>query len=294
MLLAKLTTLDTGDRPYMCVLCRDTFSRSDILKRHFQKCSLRRGNPSGATHLSHPSAHLKKDRNGQRVPPNDLDLPGMHDPSKTINGLPNGLSNGPFGPPSTAQETLGSSLPGYIDGRSQHFSMLPINDTQHDTFDHSSGPSSQNSPTHAIKERPSSFIYGASTQPPTPINHVDLPPLSEAKADQNHRHSMPSFRPTASSTQPDVDWSSIVSSGGNQDSYIHSMYPSSSGPGHNGVQAHANIMNRPFDNSNGGHHDNTIHGQYVPFTSMAGPSYPSQSSWNHLDGQHGSLHGTIG
>ncbi|KAK1519287.1 hypothetical protein CABS01_16607 [Colletotrichum abscissum] len=47
----------TGDRPYMCVLCRDTFSRSDILKRHFQKCSIRRGNPTGASHLSHPQAH---------------------------------------------------------------------------------------------------------------------------------------------------------------------------------------------------------------------------------------------
>jgi hypothetical protein len=50
----------TGDRPYMCVLCKDTFSRSDILKRHFQKCSLRRGNPTGASHLSHPQAHLKR------------------------------------------------------------------------------------------------------------------------------------------------------------------------------------------------------------------------------------------
>ncbi|KAJ6059766.1 uncharacterized protein N7446_000417 [Penicillium canescens] len=50
----------TGDRPYMCVLCKDTFSRSDILKRHFQKCSIRRGNPTGATHLSHPQAHLKR------------------------------------------------------------------------------------------------------------------------------------------------------------------------------------------------------------------------------------------
>ncbi|KAH9908696.1 hypothetical protein F4778DRAFT_768512 [Xylariomycetidae sp. FL2044] len=50
----------TGDRPYMCVLCRDTFSRSDILKRHFQKCSIRRGNPTGASHLSHPQAHVKK------------------------------------------------------------------------------------------------------------------------------------------------------------------------------------------------------------------------------------------
>ena len=44
----------------MCVLCRDTFSRSDILKRHFQKCSIRRGNPTGASHLSHPQAHVKK------------------------------------------------------------------------------------------------------------------------------------------------------------------------------------------------------------------------------------------
>jgi len=50
----------------MCVLCRDTFSRSDILKRHFIKCSVRRGNPTGATHLSHPQAHVKKNPTGQK------------------------------------------------------------------------------------------------------------------------------------------------------------------------------------------------------------------------------------
>ncbi|KKA27357.1 hypothetical protein TD95_003209 [Thielaviopsis punctulata] len=55
----------TGDRPYMCVLCRDTFSRSDILKRHFQKCSIRRGNPTGVSHLSHPQAHVKKNQQKQ-------------------------------------------------------------------------------------------------------------------------------------------------------------------------------------------------------------------------------------
>lgn len=55
----------------MCVLCRDTFSRSDILKRHFQKCSIRRGNPTGASHLSHAQAHLKKSHPGPHkgVPP---------------------------------------------------------------------------------------------------------------------------------------------------------------------------------------------------------------------------------
>ena len=46
-------------RPYTCGLCRDTFSRSDILKRHFQKCSVRRGNPSGESHLSHSRANKK-------------------------------------------------------------------------------------------------------------------------------------------------------------------------------------------------------------------------------------------
>lgn len=49
----------TGERPYQCHLCKDTFSRSDILKRHFQKCSLRRGNPTGAHHLTHAQNHLK-------------------------------------------------------------------------------------------------------------------------------------------------------------------------------------------------------------------------------------------
>lgn len=50
---------DTGERPYQCCLCQETFCRSDILKRHFTKCSLRRGNPTGATHLTHAQAHLR-------------------------------------------------------------------------------------------------------------------------------------------------------------------------------------------------------------------------------------------
>jgi hypothetical protein len=52
----------TGERPYQCHLCKDTFSRSDILKRHFQKCSIRRGNPTGASHLTHAQNHLQKNR----------------------------------------------------------------------------------------------------------------------------------------------------------------------------------------------------------------------------------------
>jgi len=50
----------TGDRPYQCVLCKDTFSRSDILKRHFGKCCIRRGNPGNLTHLAHAHDHQRK------------------------------------------------------------------------------------------------------------------------------------------------------------------------------------------------------------------------------------------
>lgn len=49
----------TGTRPYSCGLCKETFSRSDILKRHFMKCSIRRGNPTGANHLTHSRATRK-------------------------------------------------------------------------------------------------------------------------------------------------------------------------------------------------------------------------------------------
>lgn len=55
----QLTNADTGERPYQCCLCNETFCRSDILKRHFIKCSIRRGNPTGATHLTHAQDHLK-------------------------------------------------------------------------------------------------------------------------------------------------------------------------------------------------------------------------------------------
>lgn len=70
----------------MCVLCRDTFSRSDILKRHFQKCSIRRGNPTGASHLSHPQAHVKKNQQAQQK------AAALAQDGSDLNHL-NGLSN---------------------------------------------------------------------------------------------------------------------------------------------------------------------------------------------------------
>ncbi|KAF2219638.1 hypothetical protein BDZ85DRAFT_285058 [Elsinoe ampelina] len=82
----------TGDRPYMCHLCKDTFSRSDILKRHFQKCSIRRGNPTGANHLAGQRRNTGGSTNprlslGQADQP--MGLAGMSDV-----GTPTGYQNG--------------------------------------------------------------------------------------------------------------------------------------------------------------------------------------------------------
>jgi hypothetical protein len=78
----------------MCVLCHDTFSRSDILKRHFIKCSVRRGNPTGASHLSHPQAHVKKNAAAQQK------AMGAEGDVNHINGMGNMPADGmvhPFG-----------------------------------------------------------------------------------------------------------------------------------------------------------------------------------------------------
>lgn len=48
------------------------------MKRHFQKCSIRRGNPTGASHLSHAQAHLKKSHPGPKASmSNENDLGGV-------------------------------------------------------------------------------------------------------------------------------------------------------------------------------------------------------------------------
>ncbi|OAQ58252.1 hypothetical protein VFPPC_17002 [Pochonia chlamydosporia 170] len=92
---------NTGDRPYMCVLCHDTFSRSDILKRHFQKCSVRRGHPTGVSHLSHPQAHVKQ--HGQAEKADGLGNDGDMDHLNGLNNMSSGVAH-PFGMPPVSDD----------------------------------------------------------------------------------------------------------------------------------------------------------------------------------------------
>src|ERR1700749_4888509 len=93
----------------MCVLCTDTFSRSDILKRHFQKCSVRRGNPTGASHLSNPAAHIKKNQQKQATgSPASATTPSsavMPNPPYTTAAMPN------VSAPTTSAPAPGMSYP---------------------------------------------------------------------------------------------------------------------------------------------------------------------------------------
>ncbi|KIW06107.1 uncharacterized protein PV09_03275 [Verruconis gallopava] len=72
----------TGDRPYQCKLCKDTFSRSDILKRHFQKCSIRRGHTGDQNHLEGSRNHLKQNQQ------NRLSTGTLNDQVSYMNGVP--------------------------------------------------------------------------------------------------------------------------------------------------------------------------------------------------------------
>ncbi|KIW19838.1 hypothetical protein PV08_00413 [Exophiala spinifera] len=107
----------TGDRPYMCVLCNDTFSRSDILKRHFQKCSVRRGNPTGASHLSNPAAHLKK---SQQAAAKAAAAAGQNNsPANASTPTSGVMANPPYTTatmPSTSAPTTTASAPGMAYG----------------------------------------------------------------------------------------------------------------------------------------------------------------------------------
>ncbi|KAL4987264.1 hypothetical protein BDW68DRAFT_110777 [Aspergillus falconensis] len=113
----------TGDRPYMCVLCKDTFSRSDILKRHFQKCSIRRGNPTGATHLSHPNAHVK--RSQQQAAANPV-KPVQDEVSSTV-PPPNGIPGTTYGEGAVNGNGLAPARSGYADHQTMGYPMSSVN-----------------------------------------------------------------------------------------------------------------------------------------------------------------------
>ncbi|KAG8425359.1 hypothetical protein J3458_002067 [Metarhizium acridum] len=177
----------TGDRPYMCVLCRDTFSRSDILKRHFQKCSIRRGNPTGASHLSHPQAHVKKNAQAQKAAGlgNEADLNHL-----------NGLNNMP------------------ADGMVHPFGMVPVSDGMNNMAgdqSHLSRSSSANQDRNNMA--PSMGApqpYGANVS--NSMNNQQMPSYSMPPG----QNGMPMYGGSNGNQQSGLDWSQMFQAGAHQ------------------------------------------------------------------------------
>ena len=74
------------------------------MKRHFQKCSIRRGNPTGANHLQHSQSHLKKQHARKTQAPSAIDtsfpggtLAGPHSASPIYNDSGMNVSAGGSG-----------------------------------------------------------------------------------------------------------------------------------------------------------------------------------------------------
>ncbi|KAI0020567.1 hypothetical protein F4780DRAFT_770674 [Xylariomycetidae sp. FL0641] len=171
----------TGDRPYMCVLCRDTFSRSDILKRHFQKCSIRRGNPTGASHLSHPQAHVKKQQqNAQKA--NEGDMAHM-----------NGMGN----------------MPG--EGVVHPFGMVQIQDgmgnmaNDQNQLSRSSSMSRMEDPANRDRR---SMTAGYNGEVPNSMSSNINPQLANFNMPPN-QNGMPMYGASGSNQQSGLDWSQM-------------------------------------------------------------------------------------
>lgn len=221
--------LDTGDRPYMCVLCRDTFSRSDILKRHFQKCSIRRGNPTGVSHLSHPHAHVKKNNQNQKNA-------GMG-PEGDLNQL-NGLSNMPQ------------------DGMSHPFGMVPVSDGMNSMandqnqlsrsssisrLDNGNG-ADRRSMTGQVPMGPSQ-PYGGGEVPGQQMPNYSMPP---------GQNGMPMYGGSNSNQQSGgLDWSQMFQAGAHQ-TYTNHTFPPNLGQTQTAIKTEHNYVEpRPTHGASG-------------------------------------------
>lgn len=175
----------------MCVLCRDTFSRSDILKRHFQKCSIRRGNPTGASHLSHPLAHVKKNSQAQKA--------GGLGQEGDLNHM-NGMNN----------------MPG--DGMVQPFGMVPVQDGMNNMAGGDQSHLSRSSSMGRLENGNAADRTNMPGNPP--VMGASQPYGGDGRGTMNHQHmpnynmpsgqnGMPMYSSSNANQQSGLDWAQM-------------------------------------------------------------------------------------
>ena len=230
----------------MCVLCRDTFSRSDILKRHFQKCSVRRGNPAGLSHLSSPAAHLKKSQAGNAKS-------GPDQGSTASTPTTGTMVNGGFPSTTMGMGSAPSSATHYSDAPPMPYNMAaaPAGNMQRPAADQSFGSTSQSSvgPTangswSMHNPKPNPMLFHSNPASPDQFG------LASNNTDDK-RNVMANPH-----QQPGEEWMFH----GPNDGYMNPMFSTNMGPGyehpHNGVK-------KEYD-----HHDGNPSEYYIPSTNL--------------------------
>ncbi|KAJ5571107.1 hypothetical protein N7535_004767 [Penicillium sp. DV-2018c] len=253
----------TGDRPYMCVLCKDTFSRSDILKRHFQKCSIRRGNPTGATHLSHPQAHLKRSQQQAAAaaaanPPKPLQ-------DEVSNPAPH--SNGGMGTQfdgAVNGNGMAAGRPGYTEQQQPlGYTMQPVNGMNRGPGDDAFSASQAHARASwmaAPKQNP--YLM----QPGVDAHGQQLTgdrPLEQVKS-YDHKPVMPG----PPSHQPGVDWNTMFQHGASE-GYMNPVFPHSMAAGQEPIHAPVDHGDRKFYPSSSGP-ESGMNGLYLASTTLSG------------------------
>ncbi|KAL1302184.1 hypothetical protein AAFC00_002615 [Neodothiora populina] len=293
----------TGDRPYMCHLCKDTFSRSDILKRHFQKCSIRRGNPTGANHL----AHQRRNTNSNRLSVSSTEPIGLANiPEVAGQPYTNGTSiNGVQSSPTvngdhssyassvasmSGRSTRANSLihPGAMNGENRH-SLSGMNNSALV----SGAPNGERIPTSAAGFGSSISSYGmrphsiSNPMPPSYTfsglgSHVSsggsYPSYVKAEdhAPNGYTHQAPPIQDSRSQANGvGPDWSSMFAPNG-QDGF---MTQSQQAASHAPVKAEAAMDGQNFNGHAEGNNENFFSGLY------SNPStFGEDSGAHHLSG----------
>ena len=215
----------------MCVLCKDTFSRSDILKRHFQKCSIRRGNPTGASHLSNPAAHIKKHQAAQQKAAAEAAAAAANSGTTTPNSGVNGTYPNTSGPmPNQPTYSEGQPMPYSIAGGAPGNMHRPGGEEQF----HQSSTSGGWNQFSSAKHNP--MLYQSTASP-------DHFAVNASHADDK-RAGMP-----APGHHPGEEWHTMFPAGQN-DGYMNTMFSTTLPPTYDSMNAHSEVK-KDFDAHDG-------------------------------------------
>jgi len=236
----------------MCVLCNDTFSRSDILKRHFQKCSVRRGNPTGASHLSNPAAHIKKSQQqaakAATASPASATTPQsavMANPPFTSAPMANTSAPTTTGPPQSGM-AYAIQPNGQPDMHRQGSAIQP-----------GSGPGGMDpnaNPSWSMQHaRGNQMMYQSSSNPP---DHFGMQPAGG----DDKRNVMPGAHHMGD------EWNHMFPGGGNE-GYMNPMF--------GGYDQSQNDVKKDYESHEGG-----SNGYYIPSTSLGADGTLGPPLWN--------------